>query len=205
MSFQEEVFTTSAAVRRSHFGAQPLGGQLSAVLIHPLADGAGNTLRRGDGFYEGHRISIRRRGRNTSEASCSSAAASAALSSGSMRRVWHQRLRPADRHADPQAQVSRRGAGGGDHPPVIHATGDDQRRISLRLCCARCRCRRSIGYIGRKMEMTRAIACLQFEIEGSRPLPGSAPRASAARPTPGTGRGGEGSSDTRQRVIAAVG
>ena len=64
---------------------------------------------------------------------------------------------------------------------------------------------RSIGHSGRVTEMTRAVACLQFEIETfPRPCPDQLNEPAGAADT-GNSRGVEGSTDTRQRVIAAVG
>lgn len=93
MGFQEEVFATSATLRRPTFCARRPRGQFSPVLLHLPTSRVGEALGRSGVLGEGHWAAIRHLGRETSNASRSDALASAATPSSTRKTGSSARLR----------------------------------------------------------------------------------------------------------------
>lgn len=93
MGFQEEVFATSATLRRPTFCARRPIGQFSPVLLHLPTSGVGEALGRSGVLGGGHWAAIRHLGRETSNASGSDALASAATPSSTCKTGSSARLR----------------------------------------------------------------------------------------------------------------
>ena len=93
MGFQEEVFATSATLRRPTSCARRPIGQFSPVLLHLPTSGVREALGRSGVLGEGHWAAIRHLGRETSNASRSDALASAAMPSSTRKTGSSARLR----------------------------------------------------------------------------------------------------------------
>ena len=117
----------------------------------------------------------------------------------------HQRLGLGRGHADAQSSGLGRHVRRQDDPSspslptrISGVSGGGAVSPAFRLT-------RSVDKVGRKTEMTRGIARLQFEICALASAAADQSTSQRARPTPGTGSGVDGSAETRQRVVAAVG
>lgn len=123
MGFQEEVFATSATLRRPTFCARRPIGQFSPVLLHLPTSGVGEALGRIGVLGEGHWAAIRHLGRETSNASRYDALASAAMPSSTRKTGSSARLRSEiagiacpslDQIHEPAPGTSRGAAGSSD-------------------------------------------------------------------------------------------